>query len=287
VQHQSEQSPCSSNQLNSDFCTNPLGLPDNWHSDYLHLQHSFPPDLQPNNWDGLATYTSPPTVPYFDPPPAFDLDYALFADMPASQLAVWPTPNDAINWDSWNSCDLTPGNTSSSQFLPPEPLPSNPSTNITSLGRLTQIHSEPIPSSTTVSPLLMHGSLLSGLKACDHLANDSIDNTPSSELLSQTDHSTRHSISGSNSNSPNSTKSLPLSTDPPSNPEPRDSFHRVKKRTLNTLAARRYRQKRVDQMSSLESTLKQTETERDELRLRVARLEAEVEVLRGLVGPRS
>lgn len=37
-------------------------------------------------------------------------------------------------------------------------------------------------------------------------------------------------------------------------------------------------------MSGLESALKETETERDELKLKVARLEAEVEVLRRLVG---
>lgn len=63
-----------------------------------------------------------------------------------------------------------------------------------------------------------------------------------------------------------------------------DGSSKVKKRTLNTLAARRYRQKRVDQMSGLESALKETEGERDELKLKVARLEAEVEVLRRLVG---
>lgn len=62
---------------------------------------------------------------------------------------------------------------------------------------------------------------------------------------------------------------------------------RIKKRTLNTLAARRYRQKRVDQMAGLEITLKETETERDELKIKVARLEAEVEVLRRLVGSGS
>ncbi|KAK0105086.1 hypothetical protein ONS95_004551 [Cadophora gregata] len=59
---------------------------------------------------------------------------------------------------------------------------------------------------------------------------------------------------------------------------------KIQKRTLNTLAARRYRQKRVDQVSSLETSLKETQDERDELKLKVARLEAEVEVLRGLVG---
>ncbi|KAL2062306.1 hypothetical protein VTL71DRAFT_6572 [Oculimacula yallundae] len=58
---------------------------------------------------------------------------------------------------------------------------------------------------------------------------------------------------------------------------------KVQKRTLNTLAARRYRQKRVDQVQSLENSLKETQDERDALKLKVARLEAEVEILRGLL----
>jgi len=49
------------------------------------------------------------------------------------------------------------------------------------------------------------------------------------------------------------------------------------------MAARRYRQKRVDQMSDLEATLKETQSERDDLKVRVARLEGELEVLRALV----
>lgn len=82
---------------------------------------------------------------------------------------------------------------------------------------------------------------------------------------------------------------------PPSHPSTQESpvitpnshagSSRVKKRTLNTLAARRYRQKRVDQVSGLESALKETELERDALKVRVARLEGELEVLRGLVRP--
>jgi len=83
------------------------------------------------------------------------------------------------------------------------------------------------------------------------------------------------SLNHSSSKSPNTHLS-------PSSPNNTNS--RVKKRTLNTLAARRYRQKRVDQMQGLESTLKETETERDELKLKVARLEAEVDVLRRLLG---
>jgi hypothetical protein len=79
--------------------------------------------------------------------------------------------------------------------------------------------------------------------------------------------------------SPTSSKnSSPVSTQGSS-----ASPSKIKKRTLNTLAARRYRQRRVDQVSGLETALKETETERDELKLKVARLEAEVEVLRSLV----
>lgn len=104
-----------------------------------------------------------------------------------------------------------------------------------------------------------------------------------SETISSSSPDT-HSIPddhSSKSRSPN----LNHTTSP--HPSTSNSNSKVKKRTLNTLAARRYRQKRVDQMQSLESTLKETESERDELKLRVARLEAEVDVLRGLVSKSS
>jgi hypothetical protein len=89
------------------------------------------------------------------------------------------------------------------------------------------------------------------------------------------------SASKSTLNSPSSQKSSPPSSTHGSSSNTNPS--KVKKRTLNTLAARRYRQRRVDQVTGLETTLKETETERDELKLKVARLEAEVEVLRSLV----
>ncbi|CAA9961688.1 hypothetical protein PTNB73_02601 [Pyrenophora teres f. teres] len=71
-----------------------------------------------------------------------------------------------------------------------------------------------------------------------------------------------------------STKDSPLAPEPSS---------RVEKRKANTLAARRYRQKRVDQMSTLETELKQVKAERDDLKVRNARLEGEVETLRALL----
>ncbi|KAF2748608.1 hypothetical protein M011DRAFT_466403, partial [Sporormia fimetaria CBS 119925] len=80
-----------------------------------------------------------------------------------------------------------------------------------------------------------------------------------------------------------SNKSSPsLSSSAPS-PHVKDSASRIEKRKQNTLAARRYRQKRVDQMTSLEVALKETQSERDELKVKVARLEGEVETLRRLL----
>lgn len=59
---------------------------------------------------------------------------------------------------------------------------------------------------------------------------------------------------------------------------------RVEKRQLNTMAARRYRQRRVDQVSQLEAELKKVKEERDALKMRVSKLEGETDALRSLVG---
>ncbi|RMZ73521.1 bZIP transcription factor [Pyrenophora seminiperda CCB06] len=84
------------------------------------------------------------------------------------------------------------------------------------------------------------------------------------------------------SSSPEHSYSSKLSStkDSPLAPEP---SCRVEKRKANTLAARRYRQKRVDQMTTLEAELKQVKAERDDLKVRNARLEGEVETLRALL----
>ena len=52
---------------------------------------------------------------------------------------------------------------------------------------------------------------------------------------------------------------------------------RVEKRESNTLAARRYRQRRVDQVNNLEVELEKVKQERDELRIRVSKLEGETD----------
>ena len=62
------------------------------------------------------------------------------------------------------------------------------------------------------------------------------------------------------------------------------SSSRVEKRRANTLAARRYRQNRLDKVAELESALKATQLERDALKVQVAKLQGENQVLRDLVG---
>ncbi|PYI28958.1 hypothetical protein BP00DRAFT_448900 [Aspergillus indologenus CBS 114.80] len=59
---------------------------------------------------------------------------------------------------------------------------------------------------------------------------------------------------------------------------------KVSKRQLNTLAARRYRQRKLDRVNELEAELAAVKRERDELRMRVSKLEGETEALRGMVG---
>jgi len=55
---------------------------------------------------------------------------------------------------------------------------------------------------------------------------------------------------------------------------------RARQRDLNTRAARRYRQRRTDETQNLEAELEETRSERDALKIQVARLEGEVEGLR-------
>ena len=58
---------------------------------------------------------------------------------------------------------------------------------------------------------------------------------------------------------------------------------RKRKRERNTEAARRYRQRRQDRLEELEDALAAMQKERDELRIKLARSEAETDILRGLM----
>lgn len=55
------------------------------------------------------------------------------------------------------------------------------------------------------------------------------------------------------------------------------------KRQRNNVAARKYRQKKIDRISELEDELKGVKDERDDLKVRLARQEAEAAALRTLL----
>lgn len=55
------------------------------------------------------------------------------------------------------------------------------------------------------------------------------------------------------------------------------------KRARNNLAAKRYRQKKVDRIEGLEDEVKEVKKERDDLRVELARREAEVKALREML----
>ncbi|EME49800.1 hypothetical protein DOTSEDRAFT_20214 [Dothistroma septosporum NZE10] len=65
---------------------------------------------------------------------------------------------------------------------------------------------------------------------------------------------------------------------------PEGGSSKIRKRRRNTEAARRYRQRKLDRVSELEEALEDMAKERDELKLKLAKAEAEAGVLRGLVG---
>lgn len=124
----------------------------------------------------------------------------------------------------------------------------------------------------------------------------SVDN--SSQSHSFLDNQTHRAISTDQSSPPSpnpksttsQTHSSPPSPPSPSTQTPKGSsttMSRVEKRKLNTMAARRYRQKRVDQMSSLEAALREVERERDALKVRVAKLEGETDILKSLLSKKD
>jgi len=146
----------------------------------------------------------------------------------------------------------------------------------------------PPPDGIMGHPSQMHVNINSGNEYLHHPESPSINrHSPS--------HHSFNTASNSNSPqnfivSPSLQGSIPTGTSPRASVSPESSSSktdnpssRIEKRTRNTLAARRYRQKRVDQVSSLESALKKSESEKEDLKVRVARLEGELEAMKNLM----
>jgi predicted RNase H-like nuclease (RuvC/YqgF family) len=69
----------------------------------------------------------------------------------------------------------------------------------------------------------------------------------------------------------------------PAGEEDPDDPDIVLRRQRNNLAAKRYRQKKIDRIDELEKEVEQVKQERDELKIRLARQEAEVAALREML----
>jgi hypothetical protein len=90
----------------------------------------------------------------------------------------------------------------------------------------------------------------------------------------------RETLNASNSTTPSITSSSASSS--PSELS-KGSSGRVSKTRLNTLAARRYRQRRADRTQELEAELHAIKKERDALKFRVSKLEGETNALKALL----
>lgn len=78
------------------------------------------------------------------------------------------------------------------------------------------------------------------------------------------------------------TKSSGSTTTPPDRDRDADP-EIISRRQRNNLAAKRYRQKKIDRIEELEEQVKEVTQERDELRIKLARQEAEVAALREML----
>ncbi|KAH6656279.1 hypothetical protein BKA67DRAFT_654626 [Truncatella angustata] len=73
----------------------------------------------------------------------------------------------------------------------------------------------------------------------------------------------------------------PRKRSPPADPET------ALKRQRNNIAAKKYRQKKIDRIDELEAELKDVKDERDDLKIRLARQEAEVAALKSMFKMRA
>lgn len=62
---------------------------------------------------------------------------------------------------------------------------------------------------------------------------------------------------------------------------------KAEKRMRNTLAARKYRQKRLDRITELEQALEAMTKDRDDLKMRLAREEAQNKILKEVLGAKA
>ncbi|KAI6910270.1 hypothetical protein KC318_g3286 [Hortaea werneckii] len=96
-------------------------------------------------------------------------------------------------------------------------------------------------------------------------------------------HHTTSALLGEAPTAPSLGDNSPKKSTSPDSSATTSTTERNRKRQRNTEAARRYRQRKVDRTAELEEALAAVSKERDELKLKLARSEAEADVLRRMV----
>ncbi|OAL48111.1 hypothetical protein IQ07DRAFT_633731 [Pyrenochaeta sp. DS3sAY3a] len=213
-----------------------------------------PPSI---NWDYAFSFTAADSNDSLLQPTSLPLSSSTSLDsLPGVHLAHDSSFDNDLNWNTFS-------------------LPSSDSHHF--LGNDNSLASGNLTSFTTAGEQLNILAMSSGL---DMMSNTDL-SEPMIKDLSQSGSSSTSSKGRISSSPEQSSAYSRMSTTKHSPLAPEST--KIEKRKANTLAARRYRQKRVDQMSGLESELKEVKTERDDLKVRCARLEGEVETLRALL----
>lgn len=195
----------------------------------------------------------PETASHF----AFDL---ITTTASATNLSTFPTPDLAFDLIDYPP-NLDPFATPLFDCFP-SPLPplSSTGTSLTNTPVTTTI-----PSPPTGPPSPQDGALVPGLKL-PQARSSKPGRRPAAASLS-------HVTEGRITKRTASTPAL----------SPDDDPEVVSRRQRNNLAAKRYRQKKIDRIEELEDEVKQVKEERDDLRIRLARQEAEVAALREML----
>lgn len=252
-----------------------------------HLQHD---PHYATDWNSLqldfseflnqdfTQYDLPQTQDSFISEASYDID---FEALLASTSACDSTNNSttATTTTDSSSATLTPVDFSTRQdpiTFEAQPFETSPPFDLsTELEHVSSSHSR--PSARTIGPLMIDLPIpVDSLPQPSHQLQAGRPTPPPS--LSNAGPSSS-SKTTSPSIAPRTSRASPSVSDSPE--EGGDS--RKRKRERNTEAARRYRQRRQDRLEELEEALAAMQKERDELRIKLARSEAETDILRGLM----
>jgi hypothetical protein len=224
-------------------------------------------------------------------------DFSLHHELPGSDFAVSGTNFD-IDFEALLASSTSPSTnsqtatttTDSSATLTPVDFstgqnnaPFDPLNNTTST--ILFDPSQALQSDHAPTGLPLPNGALSGLRDDAPTGSSLSTNTfPSQQFRPTPPPSVSNAGRGSKSTSPAAADKTglvsPTTSDSPEEVGPES---RKRKRERNTEAARRYRQRRQDRLEELEEALAAMTKDRDNLRIKLARSEAETDILRGLM----